>query len=364
MGLISQYAETKWYPTNKKWYEGIANEKGNQKYFFTHKGNCFIVEVKELPRTSLIPVTVYCDYCGYIYETPYAEYRIRINKIPMVCCNNVICMKLKREEINLLKYGVKNQFERSEVKDKIIVYNLEHYGVEHHFQNKDFLNKRIETNIEKFGAENNSQTKEWYEQIQETQLLHYGVPFYFQTDEFKKRRKITCIKKYGFENPNRNIKIKIKTAETLFKHGTCNTSKQQVHIHSLIGGILNYSNNTPNLDIGFPDKLIYCEYNGGGHNLNVVFGNMTQKEFANKERRREFYLKSKGWKEIKIISLKDKLPQDNIIIELFNMGKEYLLNSDHAYFEIDIDKNRIWCKEYEITYDFVDLYKFPTSYKN
>jgi len=364
LGLISQYSEVKWFSSNRKWYEKILDEDGHHKYWFTHRGDVFIIKTTELPPTSSTVVTVYCDYCGYIYDTSFSEYMTRIKSIPMVCCNNVVCMKLKRETINLLKYGVKNQFQREEVKDKIIASNLEHRGVKYSMQSQDVLDKRIITNLEKFGAENNSQTNDWLEQTQKTQMLHYGMPFYFQTEEFKARAKITNIKKYGVEYISQNRTIRMKVATTMFKHGTCMASRQQVHINNLLGGILNYSNNTPNLDIAFPDDSLYCEYDGSGHDLNVVLGGITRKEFDNKQRRRSFFLKARGWKELRIISLKDRLPQDNVILELFNKGRDYLLNSNHTYFEIDIDKNRLWCKEYELTYNFVDLYKFPNGYKN
>jgi hypothetical protein len=65
-------------------------------------------------------------------------------------------------------------------------------------------------------------------------------------------------------------------------------------------------------------------------------------------------LRRENWKMIEIISKKDLLPQDDIIIELVDKAKQYLKNN-HSYFCIDIDNNKLKCKEYEIDYDFGKL---------
>ena len=57
------------------------------------------------------------------------------------------------------------------------------------------------------------------------------------------------------------------------------TSKQQLYIHSLLGGELNYCTGKCFLDIAFLDEKIYLEYDGGGHDLSVKLGNMSKEEF-------------------------------------------------------------------------------------
>ena len=90
------------------------------------------------------------------------------------------------------------------------------------------------------------------------------------------------------------------------------------------------------LDIGNPTNKIYIEYDGGFHRGNVIMGNMTEKEFDKKEMKRSCQLSDWGWKEIRIISLTDLLPEDNKIVEIMKYAKEYL-DLGHHYIKFDID---------------------------
>ena len=74
-------------------------------------------------------------------------------------------------------------------------------------------------------------------------------------------------KRFGVDNIMDLEEYRLKIAETLSRNNTVNTSKQQIYLHNLLGGELNYANETPVLDIAYPDDKIYLEYNGGGHNL-------------------------------------------------------------------------------------------------
>jgi len=108
------------------------------------------------------------------------------------------------------------------------------------------------------------------------------------------------------------------------------------------------------LDIAFPKDKIFCEYDGSGHALSVKMGDLTQDEFNNKEKRRKYFLLSKGWKEVRIISLNDKLPSDEVLLEMLNYAKEYI-NSGHTWIKFDIDNSKVICSQYEKYYDFGKL---------
>lgn len=90
------------------------------------------------------------------------------------------------------------------------------------------------------------------------------------------------------------------------------------------------------LDIAFPDQFIYIEYNGGGHDLQVKLGNITKEQFNTQETKRYNYLKSKGWKLIRITSSKDYLINDIDMKLIFNQSLELLENS--SWIEINIDE--------------------------
>jgi len=148
-----------------------------------------------------------------------------------------------------------------------------------------------------------------------------------------------------------------KRRETLYKNGTAPCSAQQKYLYNLFGGELNYPVSRCSLDIAFPDDKIYIEYNGGGHNLQVQFGNMSESEFLEYENNRFLFLKSKGYKCIYILSNKDNLPSDNILLDILTYAKNELRNSDCNYIKFDVDNLKIITAQYIKDYNFGVLRK-------
>ena len=92
------------------------------------------------------------------------------------------------------------------------------------------------------------------------------------------------------------------------------------------------------LDIAFPDLEIAISYDGGGHNLSVKLGNKTEEEFNQEEIIRNNILKRNGWKQIHIISINDKLPSDEILLQMLDISKRYFKDyPNHSWFEWLID---------------------------
>jgi hypothetical protein len=231
-------------------------------------------------------------------------------------CNN--CSNLKEEDVFLDKYGVSNTFALEETKIKIREINLEKYGVENPMYSNEIKIKQQQTCMDKYGVDNASKSEEVKQKIVDTMQERFGVDNIMELEEYK-----------------------LKIANTLSKNNSVATSKQQIYIHKLFGGVLNYSNDTPILDIAFPSEKIYLEYNGGGHNLKVKLGMITEKEFKNKELRRYHYLKDNGWKAIFIDSDKDLLPCDDILNIIFKMSREYLNTLNGNWIKFDIDNNSV-----------------------
>jgi len=154
---------------------------------------------------------------------------------------------------------------------------------------------------------------------------------------------------------NKDIQNKVFTsrANTLYKNKTAMTSTQQIYLHNLYGGELNFPVNGINLDIAFPNDKIYIEYDGSGHRMSVTIGNETEKEFLNRERIRFFGLRRQGWKVIRIISEKsrDKIPSDDKLFEMFNYAINYF-NTGHTYIKFDIDNSKIITSQFEEIYDY------------
>ena len=69
----------------------------------------------------------------------------------------------------------------------------------------------------------------------------------------------------------------------MYKNRSQKSSSQQRHICNLYNGELNYPISQFNADIAFIDEKLICEYNGGGHWLNVKTNRETQEEFDKKE---------------------------------------------------------------------------------
>lgn len=257
------------------------------------------VKVNDLPRYSEAKVLVCCEYneegCKQEYYKSYSDYYK--NNIESIvhkdCCSSKKCQNKKTVECNMANYGF-----------------------EHHINQPSTIERKETTNIERYGSKN-----------------------MFGSEYFINKTKEVVLEKYGVENISQLEEVKIKKAQTFYRNGTVRTSRQQKYLHELFGGELNYANNTPSLDIAFPENRIYIEFNGSGHDLCVKMGQMSQKDFEDKERRRYYYLRRRGWKGIFIISQQDYLPSDEILMAEINKAIEWFKTNTkgHSHYNIHIE---------------------------
>jgi hypothetical protein len=259
--LLSKEVEVKLNGKKIKHYEslGYVLPKRKTKDGMRVPKNAIIkVKIEDIPLGSHINVNVCCDYCGEVYPTRYDGYiKRKQNDIQLDCCDQ--CKSIKNKELNLLRYGVENQFQREEVIEKTMFMK----------------------------SKNNS---------------------------------IAC-------------------------------SNQQKYLQKLFGGILNYVNEDTKayaIDIALVDKQVAIEYHGSGHNLQVKFGNITQKEFENKEIVRYQILKRNGWKQIIIKSPYDYLPSDEKLLKEYYKALDWFKSDDkgHWHYNINIGK-----KTKDVKYD-------------
>ena len=317
--LLSEEVEVKLSGMNIKHFENlgypIPKTKNPLRNRWTVKrGTTIKVKIEDLPPNSDVKIPVLCDYCLEEGKETICWKQIKeYNKTKNQPIQKDSCKKhsvQKQIESNLEKYGTKSTAMLSEVREKFKNSMIENYGVEYSGQSPELLQKTKDTMQER-----------------------YGTDYYMKTEEFKN-----------------------KTRETLYKNGTAPRSTQQIYLNNLLGGELNYPINNLSLDIAFLEEMIYIEYNGGGHDLQVKFGNTTEKEFKTKEIKRDYYLKSKGWNKIEIISSKDYLPHDNKIINMIEYAKNYL-NIGHSWIIFDIDNKLVESSQFNYTYDFGELRK-------
>jgi len=376
--LITKEVEVKWNAKNIKMYVG----KG---YIFTKLKDVVKIDLYDLAENSTSEIEFKCDYCGTHYFKKWVYHNRNIKRSTSIekdCCHD--CIKLKTKESNVIKYGfefpqqaaeiqakiqnttlerygdtcflnteeskqtskklifekygVENPFQSNEIKDKIKKSNLEKYGVEFYSQTDECKTKSKETLFNNYGVEHAMQSDILKQNAHQTLMKNYGVEHALQNKDILNKMKTSLIKKYNVDNVSKIEDIKIKKAETFYKNGTIATSRQQLYVYKILGGILNYSVDTPSLDIAFPDKMIYIEVNGSGHDLGVKMGNMTQEEFYNKEKRRYYYLKNRGWKGIFINTKSDYIPKDEILIGEVNKALEWFKveKEGHSHYNINI----------------------------
>jgi len=321
-----------------KYYENLGHKipriKNKQGKMVITRDTKIIINIKDLPPKSGARIKLICDYCGEDFDRRYADHVFIMNKDiknNRDACEN--CRQLKQDESYFDKHGVKNTFELEKTKIKIRETNLDRYGFENSAKNDLVQQKAKDTCMERYGVDNASKSEEVKQKIVDTMQERFGVDNIMELEEYR-----------------------MKIADTLSKNNSVATSKQQIYLHKLFGGILNYSEYTPILDIAFPETNIYIEYNGGGHNLRVKLGQMTKEEFRNKELRRYHYLKGKGWNAIFIDSDTDLLPSDKILQDLLNIGKEYLLNGER-WVKFDLDNDKIIFNKTKIDFDYGKLRK-------
>lgn len=184
-------------------------------------------------------------------------------------------------------------------------------------------NKMIEVSIEKYGSPCSLRNPEIQEKSKNKNIKNLGVQYPFQNKDILNKCRETCIKRYG-ENYRNNC-----------------TSRNQIYLNNLYGGILNYNEYPYYLDIFFKDYKIYCEYDGSGHKLPIKLGTKTEEEFMNYEIERCNYLKSLGYKEFRIISQNDILPDDDTLMNVKNEAFNFLLNLDYNHYIYNINLNKI-----------------------
>lgn len=357
----------------------VRIKKDNLEWYFKkgyecNSGDILSVNVRDLALGSNKYVLVKCDYCGNIFEQQYNNFNRGHKNIDKDACYN--CRKIKIEESNLNKYGVKSTNQLQDVKLKKEKTCLENYGSKYYLQSEigkenfkkvcqqkygvDNINqvesikkKKEQHFLEKYGVKCNLHYPEIQEKIRENTKKKYGFEYAIQNEKIKNKREKTFMKRYGCKNPLQNNYIKAKVRQTLFNNKSAQCSKQQYYLYKLLGGYLNYPVGACSLDIAFPNEKIYIEYNGGFHDGSVKLGYISMEEFLNKERKRDLFLKNLGWKKICIKSISDNLPQDDQVEYLITKAKKYLTDTEHTYYEINIDENKVKCKEYEIDYEFI-----------
>lgn len=246
----------------------------------------------------------------------------------------------KAKQTTFRKYGVENILLNSETQEKIKQTNLERYGVENVLLNKEIKEKRNKTMMEKFGTLYPLQISEYLEKQKRTNLERYGTECSLLNNEVKQKVKQTNLNRYGYENPMQSPEFLEKwfaeNGSTFVK-----SSKQQQYLCNLYNGILNYPFKCFALDVYLPDDKIDVEFDGSGHRMSINLGSITEGDFGKKELYRNVAIKKEGYKQMRIISIKDLLPTDQILLQMLSIAREYFNTTSHSWINFDIDNSMI-----------------------
>lgn len=350
--LLTQEVEVKLNSKNVEHYKNLgydipmrpASESYRKIY---HKDYVYdfkktiVVKVEHLTKGSSVPVQVLCDYCKKeVMTMTYYTYLNSIKTINKNSCNN--CKGKKEAEYFILKYGVKNPSLLEENIEKYRLKCLSKYGVDHYFKTDEFKHKKINSMQNKYGVNYPLQSKEIQENCRNTCLNKYGVDNPAKSQCVKDKIKKTNINKYGGNSPSHSEKIREKITQTFYKNSSQKSSSQQIYICNLYKGILNYPLKHYNVDIYLSENSLICEYDGSGHSLNVRCGRETLKEHNHKEIIRNNVIKREGYKQMRIISSTDKLPTDEILLQMLEYAKQYFSDyPNHSWIEFNIDSSTV-----------------------
>lgn len=348
MSIISEYIDVEIVHQNVKKYKN--------KGYDCKVGDIISVYYKDVLASKKYYLKCLCEYCGEDFEiTTDAYHKIQKGIIKKLCCGKNTCQNKKMTEVMMIKYNVTNSQYLQSVQDKKKSTCLKKYGVDNPMKVQEFQDKAKETNIEKYGVDNPMKNDEIKQKFTESMLKTYGVEHIMSLKDYQDKRDETMLKRYGatfkrrentpvlFEIPE----IKERKEQTLFeKYGVTSSllvnNNESRHISKNEKYICNLLNAEPQIQIGYyiGDMLIcdniIIEYDGSGHNIKEKY--MTHDEYINKERYREDYIISKGYKIIRLIAKHDILPQDKIILDIIENAKNYLKYNNIYKFDLELMK--------------------------
>lgn len=344
MIIQNQFIEIKWLHNNKKYYTDLG-------YEFTKIGDTFFVKAEDLSHGSKRKIKVQCDYCGIIFEVAVYNYYRSIKKKNIIACAN--CKTNKTRETLQSKYGVSApcQYEKfnqkmkdtclekygttcalanKEIRQKAQNTLLEKYGVSYPVHSNIIKQKINQTNIERYGTIYISQNESIKEKIRNTNLQRYGTPVSTKSPQVIQKMKETCKAKYGGESSQCDVAVRQKSLSTMYKNGTIPSSTQEKEMVELLKKIYGEDNCQPQFNC---DKLSFdCLLTIGDIKIDVEFdGWYWHKDKQHKDRKRNYFVMSQGYRVLRFIS-KNSLTEKDIID-----GVNYLINNNHRCHIVKLD---------------------------
>ena len=289
-----------------------------------HPKDRLTVPVDDLPSTSSAFVRCRCDVCGAEFPMRYYLWmRHQGYPLPLDTCSSPACRREKRRRLSQLRHGVDHPTQTAEVRKKMGDTLEANLGVRCAFQSKEVQQRMAATNLARYGNEVYVRTDDHHRKTAKTCLERFGTPSAASAPivkarrahtlakwtpayraDIQRRREETNLARRGARWPFSTPAAVKRCAEVLMEH----CSKQQRFLHKLLGGQLEYPVGKWRLDVAWPERMVYLEYDGGGHDLCVRRGVCSAEAFAAHGRRRYGALCAQGWRLLRIVSPHDLLP--------------------------------------------------------
>lgn len=169
----------------------------------------------DISKFSKKMVIVKCDICGKIFESSNIRINMSLknNKSELIICNNIDCIKRKREYTMVKLYGVPNIGLHEDHIDKVKKTNNIKYGCDWAMQNDNINILSKQKSFLKYGTYNPSKSFIIKNKIKNTNMERYGVEYPMQSDYFKIKNIQTNIHKYGVSHPNKLKEYKNKISK-------------------------------------------------------------------------------------------------------------------------------------------------------
>lgn len=262
------------------------------------------VPLKDLSSGSHCDVKIICDECGKNFSRPYYRYHQCHDKQFGDLCRSCCSKKTKRT-----------------TKEK---YNYEHIS-----QIPEIKEKKVNTFRSNFGFDYILQIPYYKENLKNKNKELYGNEYYCRTKEFKDKIISTNRRKRGVDYPSQSPEVQNKIRKS-FESRQNNpwTSRPQLQLYNQIKSlygpdscILNFAESHLSLDImlNINDCKIDIEYDGWHWH----------RDNQKKDRKRDEFLKSKGYKILRIKGERS-LPNDADLILHINK----LIKTKYKYTEI------------------------------
>lgn len=351
--ILDEYVEVTMVGKNCKYYgdKGYPNQYGSK----------IMVKIEDLATGAHVKVIAKCDICGAIHPIKYQDYlKNTQNNTRLYTCSK--CKNIKYRETCKEKYGVEFATQSPKVKEKTKQTSLDKYGYTHFLQDPEIQKKRQTTIQERYGVSYMINTPEVKQRRKERCIELFGTENPFNSELCQEQIHLNNIKKFGGKSPMASQDIRNKVIQTMYCHSSQKCSAQQKYLHNLYGGILNYPCSSYALDVYLPEYNLDIEYNGGGHDLSVQMHDISQQDFNIKEIIRGKTIRSMGINQMTIISSKDFLPKDTVLLSMLNQAVSFFNETEHHWITFDLDTSCFKNITGTYPYDFGELISKRTLY--